>query len=198
MGDFVASFPASARITNVGAGSTEYGPNVTNLDVFPSPTVHALATSERLPLADASWDGVLMDAVLEHVRDDTATLEEIRRVLVPGGRALIDVPFLAPYHASPGDYRRFTEQGLRNKLEQLGFEVKATGVSAGPASAMSWIGSHFLALLVSGRSDAVYRAARVVLDPIVSLLRFADRWLDRHPQATVVALGVWAHVRKPD
>jgi SAM-dependent methyltransferase len=198
MSEFVASFPSDARIANVGAGATDYGPNVTNLDVFPAPSVHALATAERLPLGDACWDGVLMDAVLEHVKDDTATLQEIRRVLVPGGRALIDVPFVQPYHASPGDYRRFTEQGLRNKLEQCGFEVEATGVSVGPASAVSWIFSHFLAMLVSGRSDTVYRAARVLLDPLVSLLRFADRWLDRHPRATVIASGVWAHARKPD
>ena len=195
--EFVASLPPDAAVVNVGAGATDYGPNVLNLDVFPAATIHALATSEQLPVASGAFDGVILEAVLEHVRDADATLLEIMRVLRPGGRVLIDVPFLQPYHPSPGDYRRFTEQGLRTRLEQLSFEVRDSGVSVGPASAMAWIGSHFTAMLVSGRSDRVYRGARVITDLLFLPLKFADRWLDKHPQATLIASGVWCEAAKP-
>ncbi|MBJ7454823.1 MAG: class I SAM-dependent methyltransferase [Thermoleophilia bacterium] len=198
IGEFVAGLGPDASIVNIGAGRTDYGPNVLNLDVFPAPSVHALATSELLPLRSGSFDGVILEAVLEHVRDADATLEEIRRVLVPGGVALIDVPFLQPYHPSPGDYRRYTEQGLRTRLEQLGFSVVESGVSVGPASAFAWIGSHFLAMLVSGRSNRIYRAARIITDLLFVPFKFADEWLDRHPDATLIASGVWATARAPE
>lgn len=47
----------------------------------------------RLPLRDASFDLVVSSHVLEHVADDTASMEEICRVLRPGsGQALVMVP----------------------------------------------------------------------------------------------------------
>jgi SAM-dependent methyltransferase len=50
-------------------------------------------------LPDASFDAVLCSHVLEHVPDDAAALAEIRRVLTPGGWALIVVP-QDPRHAT--------------------------------------------------------------------------------------------------
>ena len=50
------------------------------------------AVGERLPYADASFDVVFSNDVLEHVSDDKACTQEILRVLRPGGRAVIYVP----------------------------------------------------------------------------------------------------------
>ena len=47
---------------------------------------------ERLPYADASFDAVLSNEVIEHVMDDRAALAEIARVLRPGGRLLLFCP----------------------------------------------------------------------------------------------------------
>jgi SAM-dependent methyltransferase len=59
----------------------------------------AAAVGEQLPFADATFDLVVLDQVLEHVSDQTAVLDEAFRVLKPGG---------AMYVASP-NYLRFYE-----------------------------------------------------------------------------------------
>jgi 2-polyprenyl-3-methyl-5-hydroxy-6-metoxy-1,4-benzoquinol methylase len=49
-------------------------------------------TNDDLPFPDASFDGVMMNEVLEHVRDEVHTLREILRVLRPGGHLVIMSP----------------------------------------------------------------------------------------------------------
>jgi SAM-dependent methyltransferase len=52
----------------------------------------ALAVSESLPFADDAFDGVVMNEVIEHVRDDRETLAESLRVTRPGGKVIIFAP----------------------------------------------------------------------------------------------------------
>ncbi len=70
----------------------------------------------RLSFADASVDGLFCLAVLEHVYDPKRACEEITRVLKPGGRGLVYVPFLYRYHAQTTqdyrDYFRYSKDGI--------------------------------------------------------------------------------------
>lgn len=52
----------------------------------------ALAVSEALPFADGVFDAVLMNEVIEHVRDDRATLQESLRVTKAGGKVVVFCP----------------------------------------------------------------------------------------------------------
>jgi SAM-dependent methyltransferase len=47
-----------------------------------------------LPFADGSCDCIFASHVLEHIKDDDAALREIRRVLRPGGMAILPVPIV--------------------------------------------------------------------------------------------------------
>lgn len=47
---------------------------------------------QALPFADANYDVVFASHVLEHIRDDSRALREIRRILKPGGLAILPVP----------------------------------------------------------------------------------------------------------
>lgn len=47
---------------------------------------------EALPFDDQSFDAIICNHVLEHVSDDRRALAELRRVLAPGGWALLQVP----------------------------------------------------------------------------------------------------------
>ena len=51
-----------------------------------------LSASETLPFRDATFDVVVLNEVIEHVRDDAATLAEALRVIRPGGHIVIYAP----------------------------------------------------------------------------------------------------------
>jgi len=56
-----------------------------------TPVIHADITA--MPLASSSIDSVLMSEVLEHLPDEAAALAEVRRVLKPGGKLALTVPY---------------------------------------------------------------------------------------------------------
>jgi len=81
-----------------------------------------------LPVGNDALDVVLLFEVLEHVKDTEKVLNEIRRVLRPGGQLFISVPFIYPIHDAPNDYWRFTIFGIENTLEKHDFEVIESSV----------------------------------------------------------------------
>ncbi|TSC72509.1 MAG: methyltransferase family protein [Parcubacteria group bacterium Gr01-1014_70] len=67
-----------------------------------------------LPYADNSFDVVIADQILEHVEGDPQeAVDEIHRVLKPGGIAIITSVFMYPAHWGPKDMWRFSPDGLR-------------------------------------------------------------------------------------
>lgn len=89
------------------------------------------ATALRLPFADGCFDRVICSEVLEHIPDYRAALQEIRRVLRPGGLFCASVPRRWPerlcwalsdaYHQVPGGHLRiFRAAELRAQIERLG------------------------------------------------------------------------------
>lgn len=69
-----------------------HGAGYVTLDRF-NAFVDVEADLKALPFADGQFDVVLASHVLEHVAADRPALAELARVLVPGGRATIMVPF---------------------------------------------------------------------------------------------------------
>lgn len=75
---------------------------------------------QAIDLPDDSQECVICLEVLEHVRDPFAAVHELLRILKPGGRLLLTVPFMTGYHgkgdtpdhAGYPDFWRFTHQGL--------------------------------------------------------------------------------------
>lgn len=80
------------------------------------------ASAGRIPVAGNSLDLVLCNDVLQHLADDRAALEEIYRVLAPGGLVYLrtNCRFLMPLQ--PGCLRLYTRRRLRGVLAAVGFE----------------------------------------------------------------------------
>ncbi len=85
------------------------------MDVVPDYNPDIVGDVHKMPFADNELEAILCLAVLEHVENPIKAVEELYRVLKPGGRLLIYVPFLYYYHAHKGyykDYWRFTYDTL--------------------------------------------------------------------------------------
>ncbi len=93
-----------------------------------------------LPYPDADFDVVIANHVLEHVADDSRALAEIRRVLRPGGWAMLAAPIALaldctredPAATTPearerlygqSDHRRLYGRDFAARLARAGFEV---------------------------------------------------------------------------
>ena len=85
------------------------------------------------PFLDASFDGVLLINLLEHLYRYDIALDEAYRVLKVGGTVAGVVPFMFNVHGSPNDYFRYTKSTLMNTLDDRGFKdvrVKELGTGA--------------------------------------------------------------------
>lgn len=90
---------------------------------FYSAKPDVFADAARLPLRDASVDGVICLEVIEHLLNPDTALAEIERVLKPGGCAWISIPFMYPIHNEPYDFQRYTEYGLRREMDNARLQI---------------------------------------------------------------------------
>jgi SAM-dependent methyltransferase len=122
-----------------------------------------LYDGKSLPFPDASFDGVLCSQVLEHVFTPEDFLREIARVLRPGGRLLLTVPFAWDEHEQPYDFARYSSFGLRALLERSGFEIVVQRKSVDDARALVQLASGSLFKLTHSHRRAATLLAQLLL-----------------------------------
>jgi SAM-dependent methyltransferase len=103
-----------------------------------------------MPFPDASFDCVIASEVLEHIPRDQRAMNEIARVLRPGGIAAVTVPAWLPericwalsddYHNVPGGHVRiYTRPEVEAKLAQAGLTAGAHHHAHGLHSPYWWL-----------------------------------------------------------
>lgn len=124
----------------IGAGADELYKNrhvqIVGTDVYASPNTKVVADGHFLPFRDEVFDAVWIQAVLEHVLDPPAVVEEIHRVLKPGGIVYADTPFIQQVHEQAYDFTRFTLSGHRWLFRK--FEEIDSGPVGGAGKALVW------------------------------------------------------------
>ena len=161
-----------AEVLVIGSGERQWvGGRITYTDVAFARDVHCICDAHDLPFPDASFDAVLAEAVLEHVCDPQRCVEEIRRVLKPGGLVWAVTPFLQPVHMGAHDFTRFTPLGHRRLFRW--FDELASGMQGGPI----YSGIHLLKSLLLALSDR--SRPRAALHLVALLLTYPMRHLDR-------------------
>jgi len=81
-----------------------------------SPLAKVKMDVHNIPFDQNSFDVVLCNHVLEHVTDDIRAINEIHRVLKPGGFAILQVPFFSPVPDKTFEDLSITDKREREKL----------------------------------------------------------------------------------
>ncbi len=137
------------RLLDVGCGNQPYRPHlpqVTRYVGLDYPVTQALqdfqarpevyGDARRLPFADGSFEAVLCSQVLEHVNQPETVLQEISRVLKPGGTGILSVPFIYNVHVGPYDFFRYSPFGLQELLGRAGLQVETLRYQGGVGTAV--------------------------------------------------------------
>jgi SAM-dependent methyltransferase len=105
-----------------------------------SPLADVQADICNLPFSDQQFDWVICNHVLEHIPNDNIAMQEIYRVLKPGGTAILQVPLRLDHNTFEDDritdpkeraqvfgqydHVRIYGKDYQNRLEKIGFQVK--------------------------------------------------------------------------
>lgn len=121
LGNFLKRYATERRILDIGAGNSNYKhffPNRIMIDIDPDRKPDMVADAHALPFLDEEFEMVLCTEVIEHLEKPKQAISEMRRVLRPGGLAIVTTRFVFPLHDAPGDYWRFTKYGLRELFKE--------------------------------------------------------------------------------
>lgn len=127
------------KILDIGSfdrnGDYNYGnilnaPNWTykGLDLKPGNNVDIVVEDPYfwVEIEDNSFDVIVSGQAFEHNEFFWLTLEEIKRVLKPGGLLCIIVPSTGPVHRNPVDCYRFNETAMKAMANYIDFEIIET------------------------------------------------------------------------
>jgi len=191
-------------VLNIGSGERFIGEeslnsdsiSIVNLDISLSPSIDVLGDAHKLPFGNATFQGIVCQAVLEHTRDPEIIIEEIHRILQKRGILYVEVPFLQGFHPNPTDYYRYTLEGIKYLFS--GFFQIDSGVCVGPSSALSWLFREYISGLLTGFSEKKY--ARLISVFFAGWLTFPIKYLDaiiaRRPGAHRISSGLYYLGRK--
>lgn len=125
----------SGTVLDVGCGIGDllsFRPGTVGTDINPRAVDWCRQAGHRaelmqpdvLPFGDGAFDGVVIDNVLEHIADPRPLLAEVRRVLRPGGNALVGVPGRRGYASDPDHKVFYDEAALVVVMGGAGFAVR--------------------------------------------------------------------------
>lgn len=109
---------------------TEKKIEVHSIDIYGSENVDIICDAHYLPLEDGYYDGVWIQAVLEHVVEPHKVVNEIYRVLKKDGKVYAETPFMQPVHEGAYDFTRYTVLGHRYLFKN--FTLLRMGGIGGP------------------------------------------------------------------
>lgn len=177
------------RITGQGMQVLEEFPalELVASDVAFGPQTQLIVDGHDIPFRDGFFDGVIAQAVLEHVLDPQRCAAEMYRVLEPGGLVYAETPFMQQVHEGRYDFTRFTRLGHRRLFRW--FDEVESGMAGGPGMALAWAWRYFLLSFASGNKS------RSVLGGIARLTAFwwkyFDPWLARNAAGEDAAAGYY-------
>lgn len=158
-------------LLDIGSGTEDlsYGncSKIVRLDIRKTKNVDIVADAHNLPLSDSSFDGIICKEVLGHLYHPHKAVDEMLRVLKPGGKFVASTCFYWPIH-EPFDYFRFTRFGLEKLFE------KWSKVKIVPKNGfLGMLGIHLVRL--AGARRLIVKLSY----PLIMAVAFCLRWIDK-------------------
>jgi SAM-dependent methyltransferase len=194
-------------VLDVFCGSRPYddlvapGVRVVGLDIDDHYGVADIVTTEFRPCPDGRYDGVMCIEAFHYVTDPAHGVQELRRVVKPGGRVVVAVPAIWEYDRDIVEHR-YTAGSLRQLFD--GWDDVVVIENGGRAVAWTLLTGTLLRACeeqVGRRLPAL--AVRAMFGPVYVALNAVGMALDaverprRHPRH-VLAPNILLTARRPD
>ncbi len=184
---------ASGRLLDLGCGKAPllglYKPHVTEIVTMDWAQSHGAEfvdichdLTQPLPLEDQSFDTVLLSDVLEHLPEPLALLKEIRRILKPGGKLLLNVPFFYGLHEVPHDYFRYTRFGLEDMAAKAQMQVVSLQpIGGAPDVLFDLVGNILFGRKLIGHAAKLLSPLHKMLSHLGAFRRFSVGTAESYP-----------------
>ncbi len=139
------SLKAGAKILDAGAGELKYKKFCTHLDYvsqdfgqydghgnregnqegsWDNSKLDIVSDITKIPVKSGSFDAILCIEVFEHIPDPISALKEFSRILKPGGKLILTVPFCSLTHFAPYYFQNgLSKYWYQKFLPQFGFKI---------------------------------------------------------------------------
>ena len=182
---------------DLGSAGRQLHPKLFGLDICRQRGVDCVASAESLPFMDQTFRVLVTQEVFEHLSNPWRAMQEVARVMKPGGLLYFQVPFVIGYHPGPTDFWRFTVEGVREIIETSGLKLESLEISVGAGTGMYRIAVEFFAIVVSSPWRRLYLPMKGLAAFLCLPLRLGDLLARSSPQKNRIAGGYLAIARKP-
>jgi SAM-dependent methyltransferase len=183
---------------NIGGGPVRLDARLIHLDLLRHAACDCTADARHLPFASQVFDLAVSQETVEHVDDPFLAVREMVRVVRPGGKIYLQVPFVIGYHPGPEDYWRFTRAGVAALLHQAGIAEATVEISVGAGTGFYRIVVEFVAGVAGRLAAGLYLPVKGAASLLCYPLKWLDGWLQGGVARDRIPGGYLAIARKPD
>lgn len=123
-------------VLDCGSGGRKL-PGVVSLEYLNPGDADVIADGHRLPFPTDTFALALSQAVVEHVTEPHVYVDELIRVLRPGGLLWIEAAFMQPIHQAPTHFFNVTPFGLRHLCRRM--EILETALLGTYEDVVRWM-----------------------------------------------------------
>lgn len=179
-------------VVSIGGGPFRDRKTIINLNIDIYPNVEIVGDAHNLPFKNNSLDGVVINAVLEHLEYPELAVQEIYRVLKKGGYVIAETPFLQHYHGYPSHFQNYTLTGHNYLFRQ--FKILESGAIVGPFSTIVTLIMNLPEDLITNKY--VRKITLYFLGLILLPLRYIDVFFKKNPNIFKITGGVYLFAQK--
>jgi glycosyltransferase involved in cell wall biosynthesis len=165
---------AKGLVLNLSAGGTkERFENVIEVEYALFRNTDVVADAHSIPFDDNVFESIICQNAFEHYKNPERVIQELHRVLKPGGILFVRTAFLQPLHEAPYHYYNATRYGLEEWMKSFDPIELSVSNNFAPNHTLSWLASEAENAF---RKDISNKSAQELRDATVGQL--IDCWRD--------------------